>query len=358
MRIRCLPATLSVFLLVSCQGSTGTPPSAATPTGSSSPSASPFEPVAPPGPWIVFHSDPGGDSRLSLMRPNGADLTLLSDTVAGYPFGAWSPDGSRVAFLSGSFGEGSILVINADGTRESHVGDIQARPPEWSPDGTRLLFEAVEGGIYSVGADGSGLTDIAKDGHGPKWSPDGTRIVSFAEVDGDADISVMNADGSDPRRLTSDPADDVSPAWSPDGTRIAFVSERNGNRDLFLVDPDGSHERRLTHDPAPDEAFSWAPDGERIVYVSYRHGAEPENIGIGDAEVFVVDARTGRTRNLSRNPAWDGDPDWSPDGARIVFTRRTDHAEIYVMRADGSRQEMLPGMPGDAVNDCCARWRP
>jgi Tol biopolymer transport system component len=248
------------------------------------------------------------------MRPNGADLTLLSDTVAGYPFGAWSPDGSRVAFLSGSFGEGSILVINADGTRESHVGDIQARPPEWSPDGTRLLFEAVEGGIYSVGADGSGLTEIAKDGHGPKWSPDGMRI--------------------------------------------AFVSERNGNRDLFLVDPDGSDERRLTHDPAPDEAFSWAPDGHRIVYVSYRHGAEPENIGIGDAEVFVVDPRTGRSRNLSRNAAWDGDPDWSPDGARIVFTRRTDHAEIYVMRADGSRQEMLPGMPGDAVNDCCARWRP
>jgi Tol biopolymer transport system component len=292
------------------------------------------------------------------MMPNGADLTLLSDTVAGYPFGAWSPDGSRVAFLSGSFGEGSILVINADGTGESHVSDIEARPPEWSPDGNRLVFEAVEGGIYSVGADGSGLTEIAKDGHGPTWSPDGTRIVFFAEVDGNADISVMNADGSDPRRLTSDPADDVSPAWSPDGTRIAFVSERDGNRDLFLVDPDGAHERRLTQSPAPDEAFSWAPDGKGIVYVSYRHGAEPENIGIGDAEVFVVDVRTGRTRNLSRNPAWDGDPDWSPDGARIVFTRRTDHAEIYVMRADGSRQEMLPGMPGEAVNDCCARWQP
>jgi len=52
----------------------------------------------------VFHSDPGGDSRLSLMRPDGSDLTLLTDTVAGYPFGAWSPAGSRVAFLSGSFG--------------------------------------------------------------------------------------------------------------------------------------------------------------------------------------------------------------------------------------------------------------
>jgi Tol biopolymer transport system component len=353
MRRRCLPWWL-VLVLASCQGAPEPVPSTSTVGSTPAPSVA----AAPAGPWIVFHSDPGGDSRLSLMRPDGSDLTLLSDTVAGYPFGEWSPDGSRVAFLSGSFGEGALLVINANGSGEAHVTDIQARAPDWSPDGTRLLFEAVEGGIYSVGADGSGLTEIASEGHGPMWSPDGTRIAFFADVDGNVDVYVMDADGSNRSRVTSDPADDVSPGWSPDGKRIAFASQRLGNADLYVVDPDGSHERRLTTSPAPDEAFSWAPDGKRIVYVSYRHGAEPENIGIGDAEVFVVHARTGRSRNLSRNRAWDGDPDWSPDGRRIVFTRRTDHAEIYVMRADGSGQQMLPGFPGDAVNDCCARWQP
>lgn len=358
MRIKCLPVMLSVLLLVSCQASTGTPPSAATPTGSTSASATPLESVAPPGPWIVFHSDPGGDSRLSLMRPDGSDLTLLSDTVAGYPFGAWSPDGSRVAFLSGSFGEGALLVINANGSSEADVTDLEARAPDWSPDGTKLVFEAVEGGIYSIGVDGSGLTKLMLSGSGPTWSPDGSRITYFSNAAGNFDVYVMRSDGADPERLTSDPADDVSPGWSPDGKRIAFVSERHGNADLYVVDPDGSHERRLTTSPAPDEAFSWAPGGERVAYVSYRHGAEPENIGIGDAEVFVVDVRTGETRNLSRNPAWDGDPDWSPDGRRIVFTRRTDHAEIYVMRADGSAQKLLQGLPGDSVNDCCARWQP
>lgn len=306
----------------------------------------------------MFHSDPGGDSRLSLMRPDGSDLTLLSDSVAGFPFGTWSPDGSRVDFLSGSFGEGALLVINADGSGESHVTDIDAYAPDWSPDGTELVFEAVEGGIYSVGADGSGLTRLSLGGSGPTWSPDGSRIAFFSDDAGNFDVYAMGSDGADPERLTSDPADDVSPAWSPDGKRIAFVSERHRNSDLYVIDADGSGERRLTDDPAPDEAFSWAPDGDRIAYVSYRHGAKPENIGIGDAEVFVVGVRTGESRNLSRNQAWDGDPDWSPDGTRIVFTRRTDHAEIYVMRADGSKQEMLPGLPGDAVNDCCARWQP
>jgi TolB protein len=292
------------------------------------------------------------------MRPDGSDLELLTDTVAGYPFGAWSPDGSRVAFLSGSFGEGALLVIEADGSGESHVTDIEARAPEWSPDGEKLVFEAVKGGIFSVGADGSGLTEIASDGHGPKWSPDGTRIVFFAEVDRNVDVYVMDADGSNRSRITSDPAEDVSPAWAPTGDRIAFVSERHHNADLYVIDPDGRHEVRLTEDPVPDEAFAWDPSGDLIAYVSYRHGAKPEEIGIGDAEVFVVDVRTGETANLSRNPAWDGDPDWSPDGTRIVFTRRTDHGEIYVMRSDGSEQERLPGLPGDLVNDCCPRWRP
>ncbi len=292
------------------------------------------------------------------MRPDGSDLALLTDTVAGYPFGAWSPDGSRVAFLTGSFGVGALLVIEADGSGESHVTDIEARAPEWSPDGAKLVFEAVEAGIFSVGADGSGLTEIAKDGHGPKWSPDGTRIVFFAEVDGNVDVYVVDADGANRSRVTSDPADDVSPAWAPTGDRIAFVSERRDNTDLYVIDADGTHEIRLTEDPAPDEAFAWDPSGDLIAYVSYRHGANPEEIGIGDAEIFVVDVRTGETTNLSRDPAWDGDPDWSPDGTRIVFTRRTDHGEIYVMRSDGSEQERLPGLPGDLVNDCCPRWRP
>ena len=294
----------------------------------------------------MFHSDPVGDSRLSLMRPDGSDLRLLTDTVAGYPFGAWSPDGSRVAFLSGSSGEGALLVIEADGSGESHVTDIEARHRSGLPTERSSCSRPWRAGSSSVGADGSGLTEIVGDGHGPEWSPDGTRIVFFADVDGNVDVYVMDVDGANRSRVTSDPADDVSPAWAPKGDRIAFVSERHDNEDLYVIDPDGRHERRLTDDPAPDEAFSWIPSRRSDRYVSYRHGAEPEEIGIGDAEVFVVECVRARATNLSRNPAWDGDPDWSPDGTRIVFTRRTDHGEIYVMRSDGSEQDRLPGCPG------------
>ena len=192
MRCRYLPWLL-VLLVGSCQGAPAEPVHSASPVVGSTPPSS--VDAAPAGPWIVFHSDPGGDSRLSLMRPDGSDLTLLTDTVAGYPFGAWSPDGSRVAFLSGSFGEGALLVINANGSGESHVTDIEARAPDWSPDGTELVFEAVDGGIYSAEVDGSALTKISDEGSGPRWAPDGSQIVFFSDTNANLDIYVMDADG-------------------------------------------------------------------------------------------------------------------------------------------------------------------
>jgi Tol biopolymer transport system component len=90
-----------------------------------------------------------------------------------------------------------------------------------------------------------------------------------------------------------------------------------------------------------------SPDGRRVVV---------DRVVQGNVDVWLLDGT--RMSRVTFDAAIDFFPIWSPDGTRIVFTRRTDHAEIYVMRADGSKQEMLPGLPGDAVNDCCARWRP
>ena len=64
---------------------------------------------------------------------------------------------------------------------------------------------------------------------GGSYSPDGKRIAFAASSNGNSDVFVCNADGSDPRRLTDDPATDGSPTWSPDGRRIAFVSNRSGH---------------------------------------------------------------------------------------------------------------------------------
>ena len=85
------------------------------------------------------------------------------------------------------------------------------------------------------------------------WSPDGMRIAFMPERDGDWDIWVMNADGSEQVRLTRHPGDPAGwdtpigwnwdPDWSPDGSRIAFVSTRDGGfqqEDVFVMNADGT----------------------------------------------------------------------------------------------------------------------
>ena len=113
----------------------------------------------------------------------------------------------------------------------------------------------------------------------------------------------------------------------------------------------------VSDDPDVDDAPAWSPGGDSIAFVAYLHGADPFTIGQGDTEIFVVRSDGTHKVAVSRSHAWDGDPAWSSDGRSIAFTRRTDHATIYVMRPDGDGQRRLHGV-GGVANDCCPAWRP
>jgi Tol biopolymer transport system component len=287
-------------------------------------------------------------------------VTDGSETVA-QPY--WSPDGQRLMIACCTSGFGRLVL--SDGPEAdlvevaSDVADIAG--PSWSPDGRAVAFGSTKDGMLYVSNVGGDTPEesqpLGVSGAAPSWSPDGRYLTYFAEVDGNLDIYVVAADGSDIQRLTGDAAPEYSPAWSPDGQRIAFVSERDGDQDVIVMHVDGTHQIDVSRDRWPDDAFAWSADGRHIAFVAYLDGADPHTIGEGNAEIVVVSVDGSRRRDVSRSPAWDGDPSWSPDGAWIAFTRRTEHADIYVMRSDGSDQRRLRGTPGTA-NDCCPIWRP
>src|SRR4030095_16767341 len=96
------------------------------------------------------------------------------------------------------------------------------------------------------------------------------KIALRSLRDGNAEIYIMNTDGSNQTNLTNNPADDNSPAISADGRRIDFASNRydNNSSEIYVMNSDGSNQTRLTNSPAFDTTPAFSPDGSRIVFSS------------------------------------------------------------------------------------------
>ena len=161
--------------------------------------------------------------------------------------------------------------MNADGSaQERLMNDSADGSPDWSPDGKKIAFNSYRDGrwqIYVMSVDGAEQTSLATGlgghDHAPAWSPDGSLIAfwSFPKGENDAEIYVMNADGSGVIKLTDNlktensPANDYAPVWSPDGRQIAFYSDRKGNFEVYVMRSDGMEQIRLVEGSTP----CWLP---------------------------------------------------------------------------------------------------
>jgi TolB protein len=266
--------------------------------------------------------DGGNGGDLWLVKPDGSGVRRLTNSLTWGSEGAdWSPDGSKLAFVSG---------------RHGLVGDRSDKS------------------IYVVEANGSGVRRLTQDwwsggDFGPAWSPDGGRIA-FSRSEclyfdtrsperlcigmSNPFIYVMNADGTNLRRLTAG----FSPSWSPDGTRIVFVHyESGGAEGLYVMNDDGSGVTQLTDGPEADHGPRWSPDGQAIAFSRSPDGYTP-------ADVFVINADGSGLRRLTASGGES--PSWSPDGSRMAFVRFFQNGpRLFVMNADGTGVTDL-GVPG------------
>lgn len=156
--------------------------------------------------------------------------------------------------------------------------------PAWAPNGKWIAFSGLGGSrtldtIHLMHPDGSGIVDLGAMGECATWSPDSSRLMYCSHAgDGNWAVWVMNADGSQQRQLTHptllQPAGsrgDYPGAWSPDGSRIVYSSDVDGDSELHVMNADGTDQRRLTRFRGADGAHAWLPDG-RIVFSHYRTG--------------------------------------------------------------------------------------
>jgi len=141
--------------------------------------------------------------------------------------------------------------------------------PDWSPDGSRIVFAARRGPhsqLHTMRADGSDrrcVTCDASDKRCARWSPDGRRIAYSAAGanPATASIHVVCADGTGDVALTAGVAEDCHPAWSLDGERIVFQSSRRGPHRICTMSADGTDLRWVTSAACPgsDQTPDWGP---------------------------------------------------------------------------------------------------
>lgn len=279
------------------------------------------------------------------------DLEYISDPQI-------SADGQRIAYVRNfkdimtDGNRSNIWLINADGSnnRPLTTGNQNDYAPRWSPDGTRLLYLSAQDGktqLYLRWLDSSAeqkLTNLTQSPGNIHWSPDGSRIAFSMAVD------------VTPPTLAKLPKAPQGAKWTTPPTyvdRLNYKADGAGFlphsfQQLFVISAQGGHPRRLTEGEFNHGgSFSWTPDGQQLIFAANRHDDgqyEPAN-----TEIFELDIATGNLRQLTDRVGPDNAPRVSPNGQQIAYVGYDDRYQgyqlprIYIMNRDGSNPRMISG---------------
>ena len=274
-------------------------------------------------------------------------------------------------YLNDDHSMGVVFVANADATNARQVTQaargVVDDQPDWSPDGSLLVFSRCLPGkpcaIFTVKADGTGPKHVSPpSGPGfidysmPSFAPDGRHII-FTRASGGiktyaggdqikhSDVVLMDLNGKHLRvlaRAATYRADYEFPMLSPDGShylfehRRSYFADKRTRRAIVVSSTDGKQRKRLT--PWSLDAGDnpdWSPDGTRILFHSY--AGEDDSV---QAQIFTIGADGTDRRQLTHFPdgTFVGAPSYSPDGTQIIFSTAAPgaKADVLVMNADGS----------------------
>lgn len=290
-------------------------------------------------------------------RPLSVDQILSIRSVVGGETPQWTPDGSSILFAS-SLGPGGLMTVPSSGgfpvrvpvTLGAAGHFLSAQSPTFSPDGGWLSYVSNKGGSPEIWIwswrDGREvqLTDLGTVGiNGYSWSPDGRWIALAANRLGTYDIWKVAVPSGEVHRLTDDEAYQVYPSWTPDSRSILYVQldERWVDHDVIRIDADGSNPRLVVRDEdffdyRAGSAFGFAQVSPDGSQVLFR------SYRSGWLNYWTVPLAGGEPRQIAPEAADQSGARWSPDGRQVVFTSNTNgtHA-LKVAPAAGGRPAVV-----------------
>ncbi|MCE7006507.1 amidohydrolase family protein [Kibdelosporangium philippinense] len=358
--------------------------------------------LSPDGKRIVIDLVTG----IWVVPATGGRAKRLTDDLQDATLPSWSPDGKQIAFQSYRDGNFNLYIIDADGgaPRKLTNGPFDHREPAFSPDGKRLAFSSDRDGGYGIWlldlASGTmtAVTAATPDEEAaPNWSADGQRLVFTAN---DTAIDSINVATGERRRLVTATGVDrfYGPAFGPDDQTPSYMRQRGAETHLMLGD------RQLTSD---EDVFgfaaSWA--GQDVLYVAdgrirrrsgetvkdipieagvtvaqrnYRHrvrdldsqapkqvrgivspAVSPDGTQIAYRAlnaIYLVSSTGGTPKRIVADDYFNADPDFSPDGTRLLYASdRLGTADLWVRDLASGTDTVLTSLPGAQT---MPRWSP
>lgn len=289
----------------------------------------------------------GLGSQAMVMSPNQYRTTghriadYIYEKLTGEP-GVFS---TRIAYVLKSGPRYELQIADADGSN-AQTALASREPiisPAWSPDGSRLAyvsFEAKKPVVY-VHSLATGQRNVAANFKGsnsaPAWSPDGRRLAVVLTKDGQSQLYSVNTDGSGVQRLASSSGIDTEPAWSTDGW-IYFTSDRGGSPQIYRVPAGGGDAQRVTFEGGYNVSPRPSPDGKSLVYVSRNSGR---------FQVTLLDLGSRQTQILT-DSAKDESPSFAPNGRMVLYaTEAGGRGVLAAVSADGRVKQRLSVQSGD-----------
>ena len=225
------------------------------------------------GNMFAIHQRVGGDTNkyeeIFTLGVDGRNLKRLTNNSIWDIYPVWSPDGSKIAYLSWPESSASldIYTMNSDGSGVEELYDSDTHDSDINWQGDKITFTR-DSQIWIMNDDGTGAVQVTNPSNAGVW---GTANLPFGDYD---------------------------PRLSPDGTKIVFErlvndTSPHGNYDLFLINPDGSGETRLTNSGYSQGLAVWSNAGDKITYLVAAIGT------LGKYDIYIMDSDGMNNRDIS-----------------------------------------------------------